>query len=116
MILAANIREFRKKNGLTQRELAQILGVSRESVVKYELDQSKPSVESLIILAEQFGVSLDRLVFGHETSNAVYDIELEERFLRCGGRRNALQILDAVLSIPNAKRGEESKGMTDKAK
>lgn len=99
MMLAANIREFRKKKGLTQKELAQILGVSRESVVKYELDQSRPSVESLIILAEQFEVTLDRLVLGRETSIKSLDLELEERLARCGGRKNAMLLLDVVLSM-----------------
>lgn len=109
MILAANIREMRKKRGLTQKDLAQILGVSRESVVKYELDQSRPSVESLIILAEQFDVTLDRLVLGRETTVTTLDMELEERLARCGGRKSAIQLLDAVLSvIATWKRGEET--------
>ena len=115
MVLASNIRNYRKQRGYTQKELAILLGVSRESVVKYELDQSKPSIESLIILAELFDVSLDHLVLGKKAYGSKLDQELEIRMNALGGRNNLLMVLDAVISVLSTwKKMSDMKGRGSK--
>lgn len=62
MNLADKILEYRKKLGLSQEELSAKLGVSRQSVSKWESDQAKPEVDKLILLSQLFGISLDELI------------------------------------------------------
>lgn len=62
MILADKILELRKQNGWSQEELADKLGVSRQSVSKWEGAQSIPDMERIIALSRLFGVSTDLLV------------------------------------------------------
>ena len=62
MSFAENLQAFRKKNGLTQEDLAELLGVSRQAVSKWEQGDGYPEVEKLLILADKLGVSLDALM------------------------------------------------------
>lgn len=62
MILADKIIEERKKNGWTQEDLAQKLGVSRQSVSKWESAGAIPDLKKIIQLADLFGVSTDYLL------------------------------------------------------
>lgn len=62
MILADKIIEERKKNGWSQEELAERLGVSRQSVSKWEGAQSVPDLEKILKMSGLFGVSTDYLL------------------------------------------------------
>ncbi len=62
MSLGTNINRLRMKCGMSQDALAEKLGVSRQSVSKWETDGAVPELEKLVRLAELFGVSLDELV------------------------------------------------------
>lgn len=62
MILADKIIENRKKNGWSQEELANKLGVSRQSVSKWESAQAVPDMKKILQLSELFGVSTDYLM------------------------------------------------------
>ena len=62
MILADKIIENRKKNGWSQEELADRLGVSRQSVSKWEGAQAVPDMKKIIQMSEIFGVSTDYLL------------------------------------------------------
>lgn len=62
MILADKITEERKRNGWSQEELAEKLGVSRQAVSKWESAGSVPDLQRVIQLAELFGVSTDYLL------------------------------------------------------
>ena len=62
MILADKIIENRKKNGWSQEDLAERLGVSRQSVSKWEGAQAIPDMKKILQLAEVFNVSTDYLL------------------------------------------------------
>ena len=62
MILADKIIELRKKAGMSQEELAEKLGVSRQSISKWEGAQSTPDLNRVLQLAEIFNVSTDTLL------------------------------------------------------
>ena len=62
MILADNIINLRKKNGWSQEELAEKLGVTRQSISKYEGAQSIPDLDKILKLSEIFGVTTDYLI------------------------------------------------------
>lgn len=54
--------ELRKSKGLSQDELGDKLGVSRQTISKWELAQSYPDFQRLVLLSDYFGLSLDALV------------------------------------------------------
>ncbi|MDU5236873.1 MAG: helix-turn-helix transcriptional regulator, partial [Finegoldia magna] len=62
MILSDKIILLRKKNNLTQEELAEKLGVSRQSVSKWEMGNSIPDINKIIQLSDVFGVKTDYLL------------------------------------------------------
>lgn len=62
MILADKIINLRKKNSWSQEELAEKLGVSRQSISKYEGAQSIPDIDKILKLSKIFGVTTDYLI------------------------------------------------------
>lgn len=69
--IANNICFYRKKNGLTQNQLAQQLGVKTTTVSTWERAASSPDIETLYVICRIFGVSLDDM-YGVNTE-AGYD-------------------------------------------
>lgn len=74
MILADKIIQLRKKNGWSQEELAEQMGVSRQAVCKWEGAQSIPDINKLIQLSQLFGVTTDYLL-KDEIEDVVYDTD-----------------------------------------
>ena len=62
MHLGDTIRQLRTERGLSQSQLADQLGVSRQSVSKWETNTAVPDLDKLISIANLFGVSLDTLI------------------------------------------------------
>ncbi|MGB4373360.1 MAG: helix-turn-helix domain-containing protein, partial [Halanaerobiales bacterium] len=60
--LAANLRFLRNRNGLSQEEVAEKIGVSRQSVAKWENGESLPDILKCEALADLYDVSLNDLV------------------------------------------------------
>lgn len=60
------LQELRKRKGLTQEELAEILFVSRTAVSKWEQGRGLPNIDSLKAISKCFSVSLDELLSGEE--------------------------------------------------
>ena len=60
--LAENIMYYRKKKGLSQEKVAEYLNVSRQAVTKWEADNSRPTSDNLIKLAQLFEVEVDTLL------------------------------------------------------
>ena len=67
-MLNERIRELRVARGLTQVELAERLGVTKQSVSNWENDNIQPSIEMLVKLAHLFSVTTDYLL-GENTRN-----------------------------------------------
>ena len=62
MSFAENLKQLRKENQLSQEELAEILGVSRQAVSKWEQGIGYPEVEKLLLLSSKLNISLDSLM------------------------------------------------------
>ena len=62
MTLGKRIAEHRQQMGFSQEKLAEIIGVSRQAVTKWEADQTLPSSSNLLKLAEVFGTTADMLL------------------------------------------------------
>ncbi len=65
---ANRLLKLRKKQGLSQEELAEKLGVSRQAVSKWERSEASPDTDNLIALAKIYGLTLDQLIYGTEES------------------------------------------------
>ena len=61
--------EVRKNAGMTQSDLADKLGVSRQAVSRWEMGTAKPELENLVSISEIFGVSTDFLLKGTVTES-----------------------------------------------
>lgn len=64
MSLGEKIRELRKKNGLSQEQLAKTLNVSRQAVQKWEKDINEPSIDTIKFIASYFQVDYEFLLNG----------------------------------------------------
>lgn len=62
MSFSENLTELRKLNGFSQEELADRIGVSRQTLSKYETGESLPDIEKCKQLADVFSVSMDDLI------------------------------------------------------
>lgn len=70
---------LRTDKHLTQEELAEKLGVSRQAVTKWESGASVPDLSKLLLMAELFGVSMDKLCGRGSTMYDVVKTTLEKR-------------------------------------
>ena len=66
MNMADRIQYLRKSKGISQEELADKVGVSRQAVAKWESEQSTPDLEKIIIMSDFFGVTTDYILKGIE--------------------------------------------------
>lgn len=57
-----NLKFFRKKNGYTQEQIAEKIGVSRQAVAKWERGEALPDIENIVALADIYEVTIDSLV------------------------------------------------------
>ena len=84
------LKQIRMKEGLSQEQLADRIGVSRQAITKWETKKGMPDVENMIILAEIFKITLDELIL-QETriqkekeilseSETIYDIDCNKHF------------------------------------
>ena len=64
MELHERIYQLRKEKNMTQQDLADIMGVSRQAVSRWEMGTARPDIDSLIGISQAFGVTLDELVTG----------------------------------------------------
>ena len=67
MSFGENLQTIRKKNQLSQEALAEMLGVSRQAVSKWELGDGYPEVDKLLLLSKKLNISLDSLLGGEAT-------------------------------------------------
>ena len=76
--IAKNISDLRKEKGITQEQLADSLNLSPQAVSKWETNTSLPDTQTLPLIADYFGVSIDYLFYGQDIS---YD-EIYEKVFR----------------------------------
>ena len=73
MTIADRIQSLRKQKGMSQIELADAIGVSRQAVSKWESEQAIPDLDKIIAMSEIFGTTTDYLLKGIEP----VDVETE---------------------------------------
>ena len=62
MRINENIYNLRKKNGLSQEDLAEQIKVARQTISNWELGETSPNTEQLVLLAKAFNISVDELI------------------------------------------------------
>ena len=70
------LRELRRKCGITMKELGAVIGVAESTISQYETGKRQPDYETLLKLSEYFGVSVDYLL-GAEKKPAAQSSELD---------------------------------------
>ncbi len=70
MNLADRIQQLRKSRGISQEELADRIGVSRQAVSKWESGQTSPDLEKIVLLSDYFEVTTDYLLKGVSPTQA----------------------------------------------
>ena len=84
MTLGNRLYEMRKAKGLSQENVADVLGVTRQTVSKWETDQSTPDFDKIIPLCELYGISTEELLTGKKTNsnstNSDADYNTDDKF------------------------------------
>lgn len=78
-MIGSNIKTLREKHGISQADLARQLGLSRQSVSKWEMSQTTPSVEMLLALSELFGVSINEIIEGKSIISSINEVTAVEK-------------------------------------
>ncbi len=66
--MVKNLRKLRLSKGISQQQLADVIETTQQSINKYENHSTEPDIDTLIKLADYFGVTVDFLI-GHHTSS-----------------------------------------------
>jgi transcriptional regulator with XRE-family HTH domain len=64
---------LRKQKGISQKKLAENIGISRQAVAKWELGKSYPDMSKLIMLSDLFKISIDKLVKDYDDESCSYE-------------------------------------------
>ena len=91
MELGKRILTIRKENDLTQDELAEICSVTRQTISNWENGKSYPDIDTLVLLSDSFGVSLDAMLKGDR--EMVSEITKEQK----QGRYHRIKMVIAVI-------------------
>lgn len=89
MSFSENLQFLRSRAGATQEQLAERLGVSRQSVSKWESDQSYPEMDTLLRICELYDINLDTLLRGSVEESRVEDTAKYDAFMTRFARRIA---------------------------
>ena len=79
---ADRLIKLRKQNGLSQEELADKLGLSRQAVSKWERAEASPDTDNLICLAKLYGISLDELLKTDDSVETIVEEQVKKEELK----------------------------------
>lgn len=97
MNIADRIQRLRKGRGISQEELADKIGVSRQAVSKWESEQSMPDIEKIILLSDYFDVTTDYLLKGIEPAPEIAEKKADARIFTVIA--SALNFIGLAVSI-----------------
>ena len=107
--IADRLVKLRKKNGLSQEELADKLGLSRQAVSKWERAEASPDTDNLICLAKLYGISLDELLSTDDDVDTIVKEQVKKEEIKEG-----IHLVDDDGSeVHIDKRGIHSKDCSD---
>lgn len=101
MTFAEKLKSIRKQAGMSQEQLAEKLGVSRQAVTKWETDAGVPEIENIMAISALFDISIDSLLSNEKgakkpteylyESVTEYDIDEPKRYdMKLGGAKQLI--------------------------
>lgn len=103
--IGENIKQLRREKNMTQEEFAELIGVSCQSVSRWENSLCYPDLEFLPTISEVFGVTVDKLIGINEAYERMHVAEYLEKYknaLSCGNVYECIEIARAgVNEYPN---------------
>ncbi len=97
-MLSDNIKYYRKKSNLSQEELAEKLGVSRQSVSFWETGQTQPTLDNIIALSRIFNISSD-ILLGNVNNTEPSQQEIYGNFQKKKKNKTGIIIASTVICI-----------------
>ena len=91
-IISSNLVLLRKSKNLTQKDLAEKLNYSDKAVSRWELSESLPSIDTLVMLCDFYGVDFNWLITEHEDDKIDYVEKKEDT-------KGYIKVLIAILSV-----------------
>lgn len=88
------IKSIRLENDLTQDQFAKRIHVTRQAVSNWENNKNLPDIETLIVISQEFHISLDELILGGKDMN-----KMTEKLIQDGneGRRVKMNLISTVI-------------------
>ena len=99
MAFSDNLQFLRSRQGLTQEQLAEALGVSRQSVSKWESGLSFPEMDTILRLCDLFSVSMDTLLRGDAAAETQADTAGYDAFMNRFALKIALAVGAIILAV-----------------
>ena len=98
--IGSKIKAARIEKKLTQEQVAELLGVSRQTISNWENEKSYPDIISVIKMSECYDVSLDYLLKGEQKMKTYYDyLEESTNVVKSNANRNRIITILAYLLI-----------------
>lgn len=91
LMLGEKIKELRKRDGRTQEDLANALGITNQAVSRWEKDGSYPDMEMIPAIANYFGVTIDEL-FGYENDREKKVDAVVARISKLNAQNNGVDV------------------------
>ena len=82
MTIGERLLKLRKERNISQEDLANVLDVSRQTISKWETDQSQPDFDKIIPLCEYFGITSDELLTGNQNIREAKKENVKSNFAR----------------------------------
>lgn len=104
MELGTQIKKYRTEAGLSQEEFADKVYVSRQTVSNWETGKNYPDINSLVLMSETFGISVDTLLKGDaEVIKEIINKEDQKDFDKLGKLYGVLLLLVVLTPVPLAR-------------
>ena len=98
--IGSKIKAARLKKKMTQEQVAELLGVSRQTISNWENEKSYPDIISVIKMSDYYEASLDYLLKGEQKMNTYYDyLEESTNVVKSNANRNRIITILAYLLI-----------------
>ena len=95
MTIGERLLKLRKEKNISQEELANILDVSRQTVSKWETDQTTPDFDKIVPLCNYFGITSDELLTGNYNIQEAKEANVKSNF----ARNIALAVMLYILAV-----------------
>ena len=106
MGIGSRIQRIRINNGLTQEQLAEKLGVSRQSVSKWEMEQSLPEIDKVVLMSKLFSVGTNEILLDDDELKNLrpQQLHLGSVYLIARDFEKSISFYEKLLSMPVSTR------------